>query len=372
MARIIYSMAGEGRGHATRAKTVIDQLTRRQHEVVILAPEFAYKLLSELYRNNERVTVEEIPGLLFHYSKCRLDFSRTALAAIDYVRGLPLLVARLQQRIERFEPDLAITDFEPALPRAAKLAGVPWMSVDHQHFLVVSDFDPLPKSLQWKAWGMAQIVGQYYRNPAKMVVSSFYFPEVKPRYQNVVQTGVLLREQVVNSHPEKGDHLVAYIRRFATPPMMEALQKCGHEVRIYGLGEKPSDGNLRFRPISEDGFLDDLRTCNALISNAGNQLLGEALYLDKPILVFPEAKNFEQEINARFLKLGGGGDWCFVDEFDSTRLEKFLGSLDGFQCQTPKSQLNGNPATMQAIESMLPAGTHINSISQQRRPVRVH
>ena len=32
------------------------------------------------------------------------------------------------------KPDLVITDFEPLLPRAARLEGVPYISIDHQHF----------------------------------------------------------------------------------------------------------------------------------------------------------------------------------------------------------------------------------------------
>ena len=45
----------------------------------------------------------------------------------------------------------------------------------------------------------------------------------------------------------------------------------------------------------------------AVVSTAGNQLVGEALYLGKPVLVMPERVNFEQAINAHYLEQSGAG-----------------------------------------------------------------
>lgn len=357
MAKIAFSLAGEGRGHATRAKTIVDHLIKRQHQVVLFAPEFAFRFLSDVYRDEHRVTVEEIPGLMFHYSQKRLHFLKTSLAASRYLVKLPQLITQLTRRLQDLRPDLAITDFEPALPRAATRAEIPWISVDHQHFLVYSDLSVLPYELQMKAWGMSQVVQLYHQQPAKSVVSSFYFPPLKSNAKNVVQTGVLLRDQVVLAQPEQQGHLLVYLRRFADRRVFEALSQCRCEVRIYGLGQQPDEGNLRFRSVSESGFLDDLRTCRALISNAGNQLVGEALFLRKPVFVFPEERNFEQEINARFLVACGGGDWCHLGELQQDRLVRFLDACDQKQCSIPRHRLNGNNATLQIIESMLPEQT---------------
>lgn len=370
MAKIAYSMAGEGRGHATRAKTIIDHLTKRQHQILVFAPEFAFQFLSRVYVDEHRVNVVRIPGLMFQYRNSKLNFLQTAFGTVDYLRLLPALVSRISRTLEQFSADLAITDFEPALPRAAVLAKVPWISIDHQHFLVASDFSSLPRHLQWKAWGMAQLVKQYYHKPDRMVVSSFYFPPLKAAYQNVIQTGVLLRDQVVFAQPEKQGHCVAYLRRFASPRILEALNGCGLEVRIYGLGTRPSAGNLQFRNISENQFLDDLRTCRALISNAGNQLVGEALYLGKPVFVFPEERNFEQEINARFLASSGGGDWCHTEQLSGKRLADFVSRLDDFSCRIPRQRLNGNNATLQVIETCL-AGENVSPILESAEMVNL-
>ena len=89
--------------------------------------------------------------------------------------------------------------------------------------------------------------------------------------------GVLLLPEILRATPETGSHVVAYLRRFSSSNIMEALENCGCEVRIYGLGARPSAGNLRFRDVDMFRFVEDLATSRALVSTAGNQLFGEAL-----------------------------------------------------------------------------------------------
>ena len=353
MARVFYSMAGEGRGHATRARTVIENLRQQGHSVTVYAPEFAYRMLTESYLTGD-VTIRQIPGLMFHYNREKLSYIRTASGLIRYLAQLPDLVRQLIRDIQDEGCDAAITDFEPALPRAAAQAGVKWMSLDHQHFLVVSDFRDLTIADRLKTQLMGLGVRQYYNQPEKMVVSSFYFPPVKPQYrQQVEQCGVLLRRQIVDSTVEQGDHVVVYLRRFAPKNVIDALASLGRNVHIYGLGDQPSQGNLHFLPVTETAFLEDLRSCRALISNAGNQLVGEALYLEKAVFVFPEERNLEQQINARYLKASGGGDAASLRNVTGPMLNEFVERAGEFQCETPRSQLNGNTIAMNTVNQLV-------------------
>lgn len=352
MARIFCSMAGEGRGHATRVRAIVEQL-RDEHDFTLFAPADAYEMLSKAYAETD-IRVCRIPGLMFHYSRQRMDYLRTINDAASYLWQLNPLVRRLEATIRDEQPDLVITDFDPALPRAAQNCGVPYLSIDHQHFLVDCDLSSLPWRLRVPAWLMAGVVNSYYCQQATTVISSFYFPPVRGHRHNVVQTGVLLRPEVLNASPERGGHLLVYLRRFASPILLEALRRCGREVFIYGLGEHPRDGRLRFCPVNEHQFLEHLACCDALISNAGNQLIGEALYLDKPVLAIPEAKNFEQFINAHFLRSEGGGDWVAADRFDATVLQQFLSRIDQPRHVINAHRMNGLPQVLATIQRHLP------------------
>src|SRR5690606_13461016 len=178
MAKIFYGLAGEGRGHATRAATLVEYL-RHEHEVVVFAPGHAYRMLAPRYEGTD-VRIEEIPGPCFHYDRRkRVSKLLTMLGFIGYLRRVQPVLRELAARIRRDKPALCITDFDPALPRAAERCGVPYASVDHQHFLVISDLSGLPRRLRMHASMMARVVRMYYRRQVRSVVSSFYFPPLR-------------------------------------------------------------------------------------------------------------------------------------------------------------------------------------------------
>lgn len=355
MAKIFISMSGEGRGHATRTRALTEAL-RTDHEVVLLAPGDAHDFLAPLYGLSS-VTVCRIPGLRFTYSADqRVCYRRTLADAAGYLRQLPTLGRSLRDLIEAEQPDLAITDFEPALPRAARQSGLPFVSVSHQHFLRTYDLSSLPRPLRWRARGMAAVVGLYCSGQADTVVSSFYFPPLRRGCRDVTQVGVLLRPDVLAATPRAETHLVAYFRRFASNRLLAALAATGRGVRIYGLGARPRSGRLTFHTVSESRFVDDLASCEALVCTAGNQLVGEALHLGKPVFALPEPNNHEQFINAHFLAQSGAGDWGDFEEVDHGRLRGFLRRLDEFRAAMPRTRVNGLPATLAVLRRHLREG----------------
>lgn len=354
MARIVYSLAGEGRGHATRVRAVVEHL-RHNHEFTLLAPHVAYDFLASVYAGTN-VKVRRIPGLLFQYRRKRLSYWKTIREGARYLARFPRLVRAMRNLLDDFEADLAITDFEPALPRAARKSGVPVVSINHQHFLVAYDLTGVPVSARFQAAVTAPGIHAYCRHAAARVVSAFYFPPLRRGYEDVVQAGVLLRPDM-RRPPDDGDHVLVYLRRFAEANVMQALADCGHEVRIYGLGQRPDQGNLRFFAVNEQGFLDDLTSCKSLVSNAGNQLVGEALYLKKPVIAMPEVNNFEQQINGYFLKASGGGESVSSDAFDARTLRRFLDARNEYLSRIDATRMDGIPAVLDTIQRHLPLVT---------------
>lgn len=353
MARIFYSLAGEGRGHATRVRAIVEQL-RHEHEIHLFTYGDAFQFLHPIYHGTN-VRVRRIPGLRFHYTPNRkVSYPQTGYQAARYLYHLPRLVAALVRIINEEKPDLIITDFEPALPRAAKKAGVPFISLNHQHFLTTYDLSSLPLYLQWHAFYMGRIVELYHSGQRETIVAAFYQPPLKPWVENVTQVGVLLRPEVLAMPRTEKGHIVAYWRRFAGEHVIRAAKAANREVRVYGLGVRPPDGNLTFHAIHEQRFLEDLASCDALISTAGNQLLSEALYLGKPALVMPEASNYEQYINAHFLKDMGAGDWVDLESVTPEYVTNFLGNLDQFRSQIAPEKINGLPRALEAIRRHLP------------------
>lgn len=356
MATIFWSMAGEGRGHATRMRTLVEQL-RHEHKIVLFAPADAFKFLSPLYANSDlNVEVEEIPGLLFKYENKKLHLIKSILSGGRFLqKTLPSLQERLRKRIENEKPDLILTDFEPALPRAATQCGIPFVSLSHQHFLVSYDLSSLPKRLRFHAWMMSWAVKAYYSGQKKTLVSAFFEGTLKKRYKKVIPLGPMINEDIRNAEITKGGYLLSYMRSITEMSAIEELEKSKQRIKLYGMGERPPMGNISFHPISPESFVNDLAGCGGVICAAGNQLLGECLYLGKPVLAVPEKVHHEQMINSHFLKQMGCGDFVPIEELRLSHIENFLEKRETYEKSLEKTcqKLDGTQHAAKLLRSYL-------------------
>lgn len=352
MANIFYSVMGEGRGHAARARTLTEAL-RTRHRIVLYAGGDAYRFLAPLYEGSE-VEVREIPTLRFSYgSSGRVDWVATGRGIVSFLSGMRSDVKRLADDLHRERPDLVITDFEPLLPRAAEKVGVPYVSFDHQHFMIENDLSSLPRALRRKLAVLRPGIRLMYRRQAATIVSSFYAPGIVPSERTVYQVRSMIRAELERCDPVEGEHALVYVRRSTPDTVLDALAELPGEFRVYGRGEQEPRGSLRFRPISESGFLEDLVSARAVISAAGNQLLGECLFLGKPIFALPETGQDEQVINAHFLEQSGRGVWLAPEDFRRADAESFLAELDRYRGGDERHEYNGTPVAVAAVEECL-------------------
>jgi uncharacterized protein (TIGR00661 family) len=358
MARIFYSMAGEGRGHAVRVRTLVEHL-KHDHELHLFAPEDAFEFLQTFYgpgSPDPQVGLARIPGLRFQYTGEKLNLAKSIGRGLKYAaRELPRLVRAFRLRIRAERPDLILSDFEPSLPRAARRERVPFLSVDHQHVLVACDLSALSKELRWYAWWMGWAIRWHDAGRCRGVMTAFYQLPVKPGFEDLQLVGPIIRPEVAALKPSSGDYLLSYLRKITPERVVDVLAQAPCPVRIYGLGERSSRANLTFHPIHEQTFIDDLAGCRGVVCAAGNQLLGEALYLGKPVLAIPEEIHHEQRINACFLRDMGAGDWTTLEQFDGRKLESFLERLPEYQAVAANlcGRLDGTTDALNLIRAEL-------------------
>lgn len=354
MATLFYSVMGEGRGHAARARSMVEAL-RGKHRIVLFTSHDALEFLQSAYKSDPEVEVREIPGLVFHYTQGELDQGKTIRHGLALWWNRRREVERLAQDFDRDKPDLVVCDFEPLLPRAARRRGVPVLSLDHQHFMVAYDLSSFPLRLRWWAWAMGWSVWMFGIRQQRTVISAFYKPPLRRKWRGALQVGPLLRPAVRERTPTVGGRLLCYLRKATPPRVIEMLANAGLPVRLYGLGARPPQGGITFCEIDEQSFLDDLATCDAVVAAAGNQLLGEALYFGKPVFALPESNHHEQCINAIFLERLGGGDWMHLERVSDSELRSFLDHRETYRQQLAEStmEFDGTQAAVEAIETML-------------------
>ena len=379
MARIAISVCGEGRGHASRIATLVESLVE-DHDILIYTSGDAISCLrTRLSKQSSRVDIQEIPGIVFQYTNGYLDMMRSVAAGLEYqARQLGPLVDRMIRELEVFGADLAITDFEPALPRAASRKNIPLISVDHQHFLLAYDLDALPWSLQWNAWFMSHAVWLYVAEATDTVVSAFFRPPLRRGWEHVLQVGPLLRSSISHAEPREGGYILSYLRRHTPFSAIEALADCGMPVKVYGLGDRDHVGAVSFHAVDEKNFVEDLIHCSSVIASAGNQLIGESLHLGKPLMVLPERAHAEQMMNGHFLSSMGCGKFIPVEDLAREHVKDFIsdenqfkqalaplvGHLDGTRSvlKVIQHRLN-NPWPSATISDGVPSGTELQEAS---------
>jgi UDP:flavonoid glycosyltransferase YjiC (YdhE family) len=197
----------------------------------------------------------------------------------------------------------------------------------------------------------------FYSGQVGEAVSSFFHLPPRPGTESIPRIGVLLRSGILRAakeaRPPQG-HIVVYIRRHAPDSLWHALRSTGRKSIVYGLGERPSQGSIEFRSVCDSGFIRDLATCDCLVSTAGNQVVGEAFFLRKPVLAIPEPGNFEQQLNAWLVSKSRGGWSTPFSRLTPHLLQQFLVALPSLRSALETLDVSGNDAAKAFIEEHLP------------------
>lgn len=344
--RIAYGVHGYGRGHSSRALAVLPELTAR-HEVLVLASDDAYRALAGDY------DVFRLPGLRYVLDE---NGQRRPLPTIW--RGTQVFFdARTQgpaerlicQRLEEFAPDVIVSDSETFTHWAGRHMGVPRVTFDHFGVLVYCNW-PMTGRQKLTAAAEAWFYRRYMAGePQRKVIASFY--DAPPKRPGVRVVGPVLREIVHHVRPAEGDYLLVYFsngQRHYTPAVEKALRALDTPVVIYGVGRAGTDGRLDYRPPSNTKFVEDLAAARAVFSTAGNQLISEAVHLQKPLLLLPE-DGLEQHLNAQAIAKMGIGEGLDGHRVTADRLRGFLDRAEDYRGHFPP-QRDGRAEAVAAIE----------------------
>ncbi len=307
MARIVYALSGQGRGHSSRVEAMAEELRRRGHAVTFACGGSAR---ARLLARGEAVL--EVPALVQRFRGNRLDVAATAFANARTVLGSARVVREAARALDALAPDLVVSDFEAFVPRAARRLGVTVVSFNRQEVITETRYT-LPAQHRAGALFIGAVVGTLVprRGIARRIVTTLAAAPLR-RPDRTVLVGPVFRDAVLAARPTTGEHVVAYLNvSRGLDATLAALAAAGAPVRLYGVS--PADTAVRapaltFGPAGDDdAFLADLASCRAVVSTAGFTLLSECLHLGKPVLALPNGGVFEQTFNAlQFEALGAG------------------------------------------------------------------
>lgn len=301
--RILYGVQGTGNGHLSRAKEIIPYIKEfadvdilvsgTQSEVSIDHPvRYRYRGLGYAFGGNGKI-----------------DIVRSVVQAkmgqlISDIRHLPVN-----------DYDLIISDFEPISAWAGKLAEKHVVALSHQaSFLSDKSPRPLKKSM------LAEGLFKHYA-PCDTAIG-FHFK----KYDHFIHKPII-RRAIRELNPTKCDHITVYLPAYHHDTLVEVLGKLPEirwEVFSKHASVSSEVGCVTIRPIDDKVFTRSLETCQGVLAGAGFELPSEVLFLGKMLLVVPMSMQYEQQCNAKALRLMGVPVLPTINEFAVAPLQRWL------------------------------------------------
>ncbi len=326
--KILYGVVGEGMGHATRSRVVIEHLLSRGHDVQIVVSGRAHGFLRRCFAGRERVHLHEIRGLTLAYRNGGLALGASVLENVEHAPASVLAnVAAYRDVAEaRWRPDVVVSDFESWAYLYALRHRLPVVSIDNMQVLNRCRHPDLGAEAAFSFRLARTAVKVKLPFAYHYIVTSFFFPPVaKPRTTLVPP---ILRPEILAARREPGRHVVVYQTAACNDGLVPLLRTLPFDFVVYGLGGGGRVGNVTLEPFSQEGFIERLRTARAVVAGGGFSLMSEAVHLGVPMLSVPLAGQFEQQLNARWLAHLGYG--MAARELDAGALSAFLARTDAF------------------------------------------
>jgi uncharacterized protein (TIGR00661 family) len=349
--KILYGVVGEGMGHAMRSRVVLDHLVGQGHELEIMASGRATDFLAKRFQG-----VNRIHGLHMIYEENRVQRGKTLWSnVLTGATGVPKNIAAYFDLIKGFKPGVVVSDFESWTYLYAKVNRLPILSIDNMQIInrcthapeITAGYETEFQMTKTFIKGKLPFCNHY-------LITTFFRPPVRKPETSLFPP--ILRPEILAAARRAGEHLLVYQTAEGNEGLAEALAKAGLECRIYGmrraLTEEQVEGNLRYRPFSEAGFVDDLASARGVIAGGGFTLMGEAVFLRKPVLAVPLQHQFEQVMNARYLERLGFGRMA-KSLTDPAAVRDFVAALPECEEKLSSYAQDGNALLFAKVDELL-------------------
>jgi uncharacterized protein (TIGR00661 family) len=291
--RLVYALASMGMGHAVRAEPVLAHLARR-FRVDVFCGGPAHDHLAARFDRVHRI---HRPRYFFRGDRVKVGriYGHVAATAPLFARS----AAQLTLHMLRHRPAVVVSDFEPLSVYAAMAARVPILAMSNQ---ALFQHQAPPGAAAGDAWRLrvlrAQMRSMVPRADRHLVI---HFARGAPP---PVRDAVVAR---AGRERRADGPAVVYLGHRSAGALHDCLRATGLDLVVYGAPVQETRDRIRYRPFDESSYLDDLARAPFTINTAGHSSIVDALALGVPVLAYPAAGHFEQELNARALEALGCG-----------------------------------------------------------------
>ena len=303
MARCIFIVQGEGRGHLSQAMALEEHLIAAGHTVeAVYTGSGGAQPIPDYYKKNfsNRLHLFASPYFLRTPNKKGIYVLRTLLfnllRTILYLRE----VKRIRKEIILLDPEVVFNfyDVVGGLAMRKLSDSIRRIGIGHHFFLHLDEY---------QCDGGNRIHKWFLRFHTKLIMKScdrilaLSFRDTAGN-QQIKVVPPLVRKKFRETNHKKGSRALIYLLNEGFITDLISIAKSNPEFQADIFSQLPADtpvpGGLRLHAISDKDFLEKMESCSFLVTTAGFDSVAEAAYMGVPLAVVPVRNHFEQRCNS--------------------------------------------------------------------------
>ncbi len=327
-----FIVQGEGRGHMTQAISLKNMLERNGHEVPVVIvgknpkrtiPSFFYQKI------NTKVIAVDSPNFVFDKNNKKIRITKSILYNFFFIIKYLKSLKTINRIIRQTKPDVIINfyDLLGGLFYFFYNPKIPYYCIGHQYLIFHPAF-PFPKKHRVDKF-LLKINTRLTSIRADKLLALSFREISNYSSKKLFVVPPLLRKSVLAKEPKTEDFIHGYILNQGYAKEIINWHKNNPNIKAHFFWDKKDADeetimhrNLIFHKINDEKFLDYMSRCNGYDSTAGFELICEAMYLGKPVLMIPTGGHYEQKCNALDAKLAGAG--IQSDSFNLSKLIDYI------------------------------------------------
>jgi uncharacterized protein (TIGR00661 family) len=325
MARCVFIVQGEGKGHMSQAMALKEHLEEAGNTIdgIFLGgrpnqqvPDYYHKCFED------KLHTFQSPWFLRTPNKKGIYIGRTLLYNLLRFPVYISEVRRLRREIELIRPDVVFNfyDVVGALALRKTGSGIRRIGIGHHFFLHLEGYRCRQGS-PWHRYLLKQHTKLILKSCDRVLALSF---RDLPGSSVIDVHPPLLRRSFREMQYRPGDRYLAYFLNegLLYDLLLLARQMPAFQVDLF-TSLKPAmelPPGITLHPFDEDNFANLMASCRGLIVSAGFDAAAEAAYHGIPLAVVPTRNHFEQGCNAEDIMRSGIG--VAVSRIEQAMLEK--------------------------------------------------
>lgn len=320
--KILFIIQGEGRGHLTQALSLRQKLADEGHRVVgVMVGKSPSRRLPGFFEEKIEAPVYlfESPNFLPSAKNKRVNLVKSVAYNAFRFHKYMSSIRYINRMIKETEADVVVNFYELLTgltylfcrPKAVMVC------IAHQYLFLHPDFT-FPKQNALSLASLKFFTRITAIGASKKLALSFRKMQEVPA-EGIVVVPPLLRKEVLDMTPTKGDYLHGYLLNSGFSEEICSWHKSHPTVNLHIFWDKKNvnpvvkvDSHLSFHQLNDTLFIRYMAGAKAYATTAGFESVCEAMYLGKPVLMVPT--HIEQACNAFDASHAGAG--VVADQFD--------------------------------------------------------